>query len=101
MQRASLMEESVWQKMMQALQIRNVVERLPEGHQFHVRQKMQCAYRKLDYSEARRVLDLLLREPMDLNPSAARSLEEGAKRLSRFIACACRRGSVPAWRAQI
>jgi transposase-like protein len=61
----------------QVHKIRNVVEHLPEEHQSHVRQKMQSAYRMRDYGDARRALDLLLRELMDLNPSAARSLEEG------------------------
>ena len=36
-----------------------------------------CAYNMREYAEARRLLDLLHRELMDLNPSAARSLEEG------------------------
>jgi len=57
--------------------LRNVVDHLPEEHQSHVRQKMQSAYGMREYAEARRALDLLLRELMELNPSAARSLEEG------------------------
>jgi transposase-like protein len=57
--------------------LRNVVEHLPEEHQSHVRQKMQSAYGMREYSDARRALAALLRELMDLNPSAARSLEEG------------------------
>ena len=35
------------------------------------------AYAMADYSDAKRALGLLHRELMDLNPSAARSLEEG------------------------
>lgn len=61
----------------QVHKIRNVVDHLPEEHQSHVRQKMHSAYAMREYSEAKRVLDSLLRELMDLNPSAARSLEEG------------------------
>lgn len=57
--------------------VRNVVGHLTEEHHGHVRQKMHCAYAMREYSEARRALDILLRELMDLNPSAAHSLEEG------------------------
>jgi transposase-like protein len=61
----------------QVHKVRNVVGHLTEEHQGHVRQKMHCAYAMREYSEARRALDILLRELMDLNPSAAHSLEEG------------------------
>ncbi len=47
---------------------------MPKGH---VRQKLHSAYGMREYGDARRGLDLLLRELMDLNPSAARSLDEG------------------------
>lgn len=57
--------------------IRNVIDHLSEAHQGHVRQKMHSAYAMRDYSDARRILDCLHRELMQLNPSAARSLEEG------------------------
>jgi len=57
--------------------IRNVLGHLPEEHQGHVRQKLHAAYAMREYAEARRGLDLLHRELMDLNPSAARSLGEG------------------------
>lgn len=57
--------------------IRNVVDHLTEEHQAAVRCKMRNAYAMRDYAEAKRGLDALLRELMDLNPSAARSLEEG------------------------
>ena len=39
--------------------------------------KLQNAYAMADYADAKRALDRLHRELMDLNPSAARSLEEG------------------------
>jgi putative transposase len=57
--------------------IRNVIGHLPEEHHGHVRQRLYCAYNMREYCEARRLLDLLHRDLMDLNPSAARSLEEG------------------------
>lgn len=63
----------------QVHKIRNVADHLPEEHQANVRSKMRNAYAMRDYAEAKRALDRLLRELMDLNPSAARSLEEGAE----------------------
>ena len=56
---------------------RNVVDHLPDEYKADVRRKMQNAYAMTDYTEAKRALDQLHRELMDLNPSAARSLEEG------------------------
>ena len=42
-----------------------------------VKKKMQNAYAMSEYNDARRALDRLHCELMELNPSAARSLEEG------------------------
>jgi transposase-like protein len=56
---------------------RNVIGHLPEEHQADVKRKIQNAYAMVDYGEAKRALDRLHRELMDINPSAARSLEEG------------------------
>jgi putative transposase len=56
---------------------RNVVDHLPDEHKADVRRKMQNAYALADYADAKRALDRLHRELMDLNPSSARSLEEG------------------------
>jgi putative transposase len=56
---------------------RNVVDHLPDEHKADARRKMQNAYAMADYADAKRALDRLHRELMDLNPSAARSLEEG------------------------
>ena len=56
---------------------RNVVDHVPDEHKAGVRRKMQNAYAMADYADAKRALDQLHRELMDLNPSAARSLEEG------------------------
>lgn len=57
--------------------IRNILGHLPEEHHGHVRQKLHASYGMREYADARRGLDLLHRELMDLNPSAARSLGEG------------------------
>jgi len=56
---------------------RNVVDHLPDAHKSEVKRKMQNAYAMADYPDAKRALERLHRELMDLNPSAARSLEEG------------------------
>jgi putative transposase len=56
---------------------RNVVDHLPDEHKADVKRKLQNAYAMTDYADAKRALDRLHRELMDLNPSAARSLEEG------------------------
>ncbi len=54
-----------------------MVDHLPEEHKAEVKRKLQNAYALVDYTDAKRALDRLHRELMDLNPSAARSLEEG------------------------
>jgi transposase-like protein len=56
---------------------RNVVDHLPDEHKADVKRKLQNAYAMADYADAKRALERLHRELMDLNPSAARSLEEG------------------------
>lgn len=56
---------------------RNVVDHLPDEHKADVRRKIQNAYAMAEYADAKRALEQLHRELMDLNPSAARSLEEG------------------------
>ena len=61
----------------QVHKLRNVIEHLTEQYQPYVRYKLKAAYGMLDYSDAHRALKSLHRELMDLNPSAARSLEEG------------------------
>ena len=53
------------------------MDHLPEQYKADVKRKLQNAYALVDYSEAKRALEKLHRELMDLNPSAARSLEEG------------------------
>jgi transposase-like protein len=61
----------------QVHKMRNVIDHLAEEHQMNIRCKLRNAYTTRDHAAAKRSLDRLLRELMDLNPSAARSLEEG------------------------
>jgi len=56
---------------------RNVIEHLPEEHRESVERKLKNAYGMFEYEEAKRALGKLHHELMHLNPSAARSLEEG------------------------
>lgn len=56
---------------------RNVLDHLTEEHRPSVARKLNAAYALQDYAAAKLALSTLLRELMDLNPSAARSLEEG------------------------
>jgi putative transposase len=61
----------------QVHKMRNVVDHLTEDYQMDTRSKMRNAYRMRELVDAKRALDALLHELMHLNPSAARSLEEG------------------------
>lgn len=61
----------------QVHKIRNVARHLTEEYQSAIRYKMSCAYSMGDKADAERALKTLLHELMHLNPSAARSLEEG------------------------
>jgi putative transposase len=56
---------------------RNVVDHLPEEYKADIKRKLQNGYSMVEYADAKRALDRLHRELMDINPSAARSLEEG------------------------
>lgn len=69
--------EAGWIQRCQIHKRRNVVDHLPEEHKAEVKRKLQNAYAMVDYHEAKRALQNLHRELMHLNPSAARSLEEG------------------------
>jgi transposase-like protein len=69
--------EAAWIQRCQVHKKRNVVDHLPDEHKADVKRKLQSAYAMADYADAKRALDRLHRELMDLNPSAARSLEEG------------------------
>ena len=61
----------------QVHKIRNVLRHLPQEHQGSVKRQLDNAYGMGEYGEAKRALERLHRELMDLNPSAARSLAEG------------------------
>lgn len=68
------------QAMLQRCQLhkrRNVIAHLPEEYREDIEHKMINAYQMKHYVDAKKALDRLHRELMDLNPSAARSLEEG------------------------
>ena len=56
---------------------RNVLDHLAEDHTAAVAKRLNAAYALEDYEAAKQALNGLHRELMDLNPSAARSLEEG------------------------
>jgi putative transposase len=56
---------------------RNVIDHLPQDHKADVKRKLQNAYAMVEYADAKRALERLHRELMDINPSAARRLEEG------------------------
>jgi transposase-like protein len=56
---------------------RNVLDHLTDEQKPAVAKKLNAAYALEDYAAAKRALDKLHRELMDLNPSAARSLAEG------------------------
>jgi putative transposase len=56
---------------------RNVLDHLSDEQQPGVAKKLNAAYALEDYDAAKKALNALQRELMDLNPSAARSLGEG------------------------
>jgi transposase-like protein len=56
---------------------RNVLDHLPEEHRPEVKRKLDRAYSMIHYADAKQALERLHLELMHLNPSAARSLEEG------------------------
>jgi transposase-like protein len=56
---------------------RNVLEQLPDEYQPGIERKLLAAYAMADHADARRALDQIHRELERINPSAARSLEEG------------------------
>lgn len=56
---------------------RKVIDHLPEEYKQGIKKKLQNACAMAEYADAKRALEKLHRELMDLNPSAARSPEEG------------------------
>lgn len=61
----------------QVHKIRNVSAHLPDSHQGWIKYKMRAAYQCADAADARQLLYRLHDELMQLNPSAADSLQEG------------------------
>lgn len=59
---------------------RNVTEHLPETHQPDVERRLKAAYAMSSYKEAKAALNRVVDYLERLNPSAARSLEEGLGR---------------------
>jgi transposase-like protein len=57
--------------------IRNVIDHLPENCRTDWRRRMRAAYNMTAYQEAKGALQKLWRQLVEINPSAARSLEEG------------------------
>ena len=57
--------------------IRNVIEHLPESCRADWRRRLRNAYAMTNYEEAKAALQKLWRQLCEINPSAARSLEEG------------------------
>ena len=56
---------------------RNIIEHFTDDQQNHWDRKLANAYDLFGYQDAKRALNQIHRELMDVNPSAARSLEEG------------------------
>lgn len=56
---------------------RNIIEHFSDDQQTYWDRKLANAYDLLSYQDAKRALNQIHRELMDVNPSAARSLEEG------------------------
>jgi len=69
--------ESVAIQRCQVHKRRNVLDHLTDEQKPGVEKKLNAAYALEDYAAAKRALNALHRELMDLNPSAARSLGEG------------------------
>ncbi len=57
--------------------MRNVVDHLPESCRADWRRRLRNAYALSDYAAAKAALEKLWRQLCEINPSAARSLEEG------------------------
>jgi putative transposase len=72
--------ESAFIQRCQVHKKRNLVDPLPEEHKADVRRKLQSAYSMAEYEDAKRALERSQHELRHLNPSAARSLEEGLEK---------------------
>jgi transposase-like protein len=56
---------------------RNITDHFADDQKKYWDKKLANAYDLINYQDAKRALNQILRELMDVNPSAARSLEEG------------------------
>lgn len=56
---------------------RNVADHLPKNFQAEFRRKIAAAYGMTDYAEAKKALEMCVRDLERINPSAAASLREG------------------------
>ena len=57
--------------------IQNVIDHLPQGCRADWRRRLRNAYAMTEYAAAKAALEKLWRQLCEINPSAARSLEEG------------------------
>lgn len=69
--RRAIVQRCIWHKR------ENVVRHLPHGEQVAWRRRLQLAYNRPTYEEARKALERIHRELLDRNQSAAASLAEG------------------------
>jgi transposase-like protein len=58
---------------------RNVLEHLPDEYQPGIERKLLASYGMVEYADAKKALEQIHRELYRINPSAARSLEEGTE----------------------
>jgi transposase-like protein len=78
--RASIQKHCGERTLIQRCQLhkrRNITEHFSDDQQKYWDRKLANAYDLLHYQDAKRALNQIHRELMDINPSAARSLEEG------------------------
>ena len=65
--------------------------------QMNIRSRLRNAYAMLESADAKGALDGLWRQLTDLNPSAARSLEEGVEQMLTCIGFASRPSCAVTW----
>ena len=80
---------------------RNVLDHLTDEQKPAIAKKLNAAYALEDYAAAKQALQVVHRELMDLNPSAARSLGEGMEETLTVHRRPCRRNSARRWRVQV
>ena len=78
--RASIKKHCGERALLQRCQLhkrRNITDHFADDHKKYWDKKLANAYELMNYQDAKRALNQILSELMDVNPSAARSLEEG------------------------